>query len=241
MDFFDERGNQIPCQRWLETYEPYYFLYGPKLGRRINGRNQSSRFVENSVCSLLSSAYGSSKDDLIRAMAWKIGLIDHQRSETRREFVYRQDWPVRLSAKLQFRTLDFSKSIPSLVSSMPAILAHVRDNDPRYVFDLAPELPGFGYVYTLTVLFFASQGRFPIHDKYAHVGSLAIHAGFRPGSHVDYKGIQKWRDYEDYMSLLAPIGKACPQEASSMLVSRPVDRALWVYGHFFRTEGKRVC
>lgn len=241
MVFFDEQGNQISSEEWLETYEPYYFLNGPKRGRRINGRNQSSRFVEDSVCCLLSSASGLSKDDLVRAMAWKIGLIDHQRSETLREFCYTQDWPTRLSAKLQFRTLDFSKSIPAVASRMPVILAHVRANNPRYVFDLAPELPGFGYVYTLTVLFFASRGRFPIYDKYAHVGALAIQGGFRPDSHIDYKGIQRWRDYEDYMSLLAPIGKAYAQAVSSVLVSRPVDRALWVYGHFFRTEGKRVC
>ncbi len=193
------------------------------------------------MCSLLSSPCELSKGDLIRAMGWKIGLINHQRSETLREFVYRQDWSVRLSAKLQFRTLDFSKSIPDLASQMPTILAQLQANNPRYVFDLAPQLPGFGYVYLLTVLFFASQGRFPIYDKYAHVGAIAIQEGLRPGSHIDYKGIQRWRDYEDYMGLLAPIGKAFPQAASSMLVSRPVDRGLWVYGHFFRTGSERVC
>jgi hypothetical protein len=241
MVFFDERGGQIFFQEWLKIYEQYYFLGGPKMGRKINGRNQSSRFVEDSVCSLLSSTSGLSKDDLIRAMAWKIGLINHQRSETLREFVYRQDWPVRLTAKLQFRTLDFSRSLPALALRMPVILAHVESQNPRNVFDLGPQFPGFGNVYILTVLFFASQGRFPIYDKYAHVGAIAIQGGLLPGSHIDYKGIQRWRDYEDYMGLLAPLAKACPQAASSMLVSRSVDRSLWVYGHFFRTEGERVC
>src|ERR1700757_318529 len=61
MVFFDERGIQIPCHEWLKMYERYYFLGGTKVGRKITGRNQSSRFVEDSVCSLLSSALATSR------------------------------------------------------------------------------------------------------------------------------------------------------------------------------------
>jgi len=82
MTLFDEQGNPIQCQQWLATYEPYYFLNGPTWDRRINSRNQSSRFVEDRVCALLAKTVPLSQNDLILAMAWKIGgLIDHSRSE----------------------------------------------------------------------------------------------------------------------------------------------------------------
>jgi hypothetical protein len=243
MVFFDERRNQIPCQQWLKVYEPYYFLGGPKRGRTINARNQSSRLVEDGVCSLLSRPGVLSADDLMRIMAWKIGLIDHRGSEKARTILYKQNWPVTLTARLQFRTLDFSASLPALARSMPAILNELRRNNPQYLFDMTPQLPGFGYVFILTVLFFVSQGAFPIHDKYAHVAAIAIHEGLPPGSMVRYRAIQKWRDYEGYVKLLEGVSEACPKGPGQppMLVSRPLDRALWVYGHFFQTEGRRAC
>lgn len=243
MNFFDERGNRIPCQQWLEVYEPYYFLGGPKWGRTINARNQSSRLVEDEVCSLLTKSNSLSLDDLVRIMAWKLGLIDHRGSEKTRTILYRQNWPATLSAKLQFRTLDFSASLPTLAASMPAILNELRRNNPQYLFNMTPQLPGFGYVFILTILFFVSQGVYPINDKYAHLAAIAIHDGLQPGSKVRYKGIQKWRDYEDYVKLLSSVSEVWPQEPGqpSVLVSRPLDRALWVYGHFFETEGGRVC
>jgi hypothetical protein len=243
MTFFDEQGNAIQYQQWLETYEPYYFLGGPMHGRRVNGRNQSSRFVEDQVCALLTKTTPLSQDDLILAMAWKIGgLIDHGKSEGSHKIEYLQDWPTTLAATGQYGTRDFSRSIPYLASNMNTILKQTSQGNPRYVFDLVPQLAGFGNVYILTVLFFATHGRYPIYDRYAHVAAQAIGQDLRPGSHVRYKELQKWNDYESYMNLLRAVNKidTKPFWNSSMLVSRPVDRALWVYGHFFAT-GDESC
>lgn len=237
MTFFDAQGNQIQPVQWLSTFERYYFLNGPK--RDGQPRNQTSPFVENRVCALLGQTAPLSLQDLILAMAWKIGLIDHGLSEARQSIEYRQDWSTRLTAKTQFRTLDYSTSLPYLAANMPKITEMSQVN-PRYLYDLAPRPKGFGHVYILTVLFFVSHGRYPIYDKYAHIAALAIDRGLPPGSHVNYKEGQAWSDYEHYMNLISPIGKACPQQAgnTSMLISRPVDRALWVYGHFFETGDK---
>src|SRR5258708_4837356 len=167
MIFFDNQGNQIQCQEWLMTYEPYYFLSGPTLQPRINGRNQSSPFVENQVCALLTQPTPLSKDNLILAMAWKIGgLIDHGRSEAGQKIVYLQDWPRRLTSKSRFGILDFSLSIPRLAATMPTILTQIGQGNPRYLFDLVPRPKGFGNVYILTVLFFVTHGEYPIYDKY---------------------------------------------------------------------------
>jgi hypothetical protein len=242
MTFFDEQGNAIQYQQWLETYEPYYFLGGPMYGRRVNRRNQSSRFVEDQVCALLTKKTPLSQEDLILAMGWKIGgLIDQGNSEVSHKIEYLQDWPKTLAATGQYGTRDFSRSIPYLASNMNTILKQISQGNPRYLFDLVPQLTGFGNVYILTVLFFATHGRYPIYDRHAHVAAQAIGQDLRPGSHVLYKELQNWNDYETYMNLLRPISKADtkPSGDSPMLVSRPVDRALWVYGHFFDTGAKK--
>src|SRR6202040_4283721 len=95
----------------------------------------------------------------------------------------------------------------------------------------------FGPFYVLNILCFVSHGRYPIYDQFAHVAAQAIHSGLRPKDYVAYHGVQEWSDYRGYMNLLSAISKPCPQHfGSPMFVSRPVDRALWVYGHFFRTK-----
>jgi hypothetical protein len=234
MMFFDDKGNRIQCQEWLKIYEPYYFLNCSTRGHRIHRGNQTSRFVENQVCALLTQTTPFSKDDLILAIAWKIGLIDHRSSEASKKIKYLRDWPTALKDRYGH---DFSVSIPSLAASMPTILTQLGQGNPQYLFDLHSELDGFGPVFILTVLFFVSHGRFPIYDRFAHIAALAIAQGLPPGSFVDYRAVQKWNDFQHYMNLLLPISHACPQGLGtpSMSISRLVDRALWVYGHFFET------
>jgi hypothetical protein len=72
----------------------------------------------------------------------------------------------------------------------------------------AMTVPGFGYVYILTVLCSASQGRFPIYDKYAHMAAMAIHEESAT-TVAGNNGIQRWFDYQEHMRLLVPIGNAC--------------------------------
>lgn len=237
MTFFDERGKVIQCPGWVATYEPYYFLGGPTFGKRINARNQSSRFVENKVCSLLTKTSLLSREDLVLLMAWKIGgLIDHRRSEPQKTILYLHDWPATL-IESRYRK-DFSQGICYLAANIDAISERVHQGDPRYLFDLHLGLRNFGAVYILTVLFFISRGIYPIYDRYADVGGRAIASDSRPGSFVKYSGLQKWEQYQQYVRLLSAISKSAPQDAvdPSMCISRPVDRALWVYGHFFKTE-----
>ena len=238
MKFFDEGENRIEYEEWLPNYERYYFLGGPTLDRRITRRNQSSRFVENQACALLSKTTPLSSQDLVLLMAWKIGgLIDHGLSEATQKIAYLQNWPVTLAAATQYGKCDFSGSIPVLAAKMPTISAEVNRGNPRYLFELTPHLQGFGAVYILTVLFFVSHGRYPIYDKYADVAAQAIAEDLPPTSHIPYNGIQKWSDYERYIRRLEPIQSVGARSwGDSMFISRAVDRGLWVYGHFFETE-----
>jgi len=243
MTFFDANGNSIQPQEWLNTYVPFYFLGPNQWGGRP--RNKTSRYVEDKVCALLRKNAPLSRDDLVSLMAWKIGLIDHRLSEQMRKIEYvPKDWPTTLTAGSQYGTLDFSKSLPYFAANMPTITTQIG-RDPQYLFNLKREQPrkleGFGYVYLITLQFFITGGRFPIYDKFAHVAALAIDQGLRPTSpptiYVRH-GLTNWSDYQAYMNLLARVKNACPlpAENSGIFISRDLDRALWVYGHFFKTE-----
>ncbi len=236
MTFFDEQGKQIQCQQWLKTYKPYYFLNGSTRGQRINSRNQTSPFVESQVCALLKQTTQLSKDDLILAVAWKIGAIDHHGSEAAQKIKYLYNWDTALRDRYR---RDFSEGISYLSAKMPTILQQINQGDPQYLFDLHSTLDGFGPVYVLAILFFMTHGKYPIYDQFAHIAVEAIHRSLPPGSYIPYRPLQEWSDYQHFMNLLRPIGGACPREVgdSRMFISRPVDRALWVYGHFFTKPG----
>jgi len=127
---------------------------------------------------------------------------------------------------------------------MAATVAAVN-KDPQYLFNLVrrqlPQVRGFGYVYILTIQFLITGGKFPIYDKFAHVAALAIDQGLMPASppasFLKYSQLATWGSYQAYMNLLASIRSACPHPQNSpMFISRDLDRALWVYGHFFETN-----
>lgn len=243
MTFYDRQGIPIKYEQWLQLYEPFYFLNGPTHGRRVNSRNQSSQFVENQVCKLLAKQSILTRQELVLAMAWKIGgLIDHNSSESKRDIVFLQSWTTTLKASGQFRVTDYSKSIPYLDANMDAIVNQVNQGNPKYLFDLAGKLEGIGKVYVLTILFFITHGRFPIYDKYAHIAAQAIYDGLPPESLIEYRAVNSWSDYLDYMNLLSDISNSATeaQGHSTMFITRPVDRSLWVYGHFFN-EKKKVA
>jgi hypothetical protein len=237
MTFFDENGNPIQCQKWLNIYERYYFLNGPTWGRRFTRAYQSSRFVEDEIWEILRRGGSLSENDLIRIMAWKIGAIDHPASEGARRIIYRYDWDQRLTNRYK---KDFSRSIRRLVKMMPTILDELDRGRPQHVFDLVSGLENFGPVYALTILFFITHGREPIYDKFAHVAAGAILQNLRPESSVTrIRAAQTWADYENYIALVSRIASTCEPRADSsgIFVSRRLDRALWVYGHLFTTNG----
>lgn len=237
MTFFDETGHITSAVEWLKRYEPYYFLGGPA-SRRVNRRNQSSNYGEEKVCDLLNKSTILSKDDLVLLMAWKMGLIDHGSSEVLKKIIYSQNFDLSLVSRGQYGERDFSRSIPYLANNMQQVVEKVARN-PQHLVDWVrgphPELGGFGITYILTVQFFISHGKDPIYDRFAHMAAIAIHENLKPGATIKWAPVQSWEEYQRYVNLLKPISAACFQAGASsqVTVPRPLDRAAWVYGHFF--------
>jgi hypothetical protein len=231
MTFFDPTGNQLSYHQWLTTYEPCYFIGGPTHGGCFSGGYQSSRFVEGEVEARLVQRSPLTQNDLVLVMAWKIGtVIDHQQSQASSAIRYKNNWPSKLIAYGFHRPWNFSQSIPYLAANMTTIRHQLKVN-PHHLFNLQLQGSGFGPVHRLALHFFVTNGRDPIFDRFAHRAALAIDQNLPPGSTVNYRAVQSWQDYQAFKQLLGRIGL---QAQGTMFTSRADDRALWMYGHFFK-------
>lgn len=101
----------------------------------------------------------------------------------------------------------------------------------------------FGCVYMINLLYFLSEGKVPLYDRFAYRAAKAlyadrppacIYAGEAPGKKEERKVSLMYREY---LWLLEHVfGKTD--------IERELDQALWVYGHaddpkiYFRTERK---
>lgn len=227
MGFFDQHGNQIQGPHWLDMFEPPYFLNGPNIVR-----NRTSPLVEQQVCALLNQN-GLGFNELKTIMGWKLGEIRHRLSQNQGRIVFTNSWGAHATTSRS--RYNYTQSIQSLANQMNQIMQHVQAGHPDLVFNLHTQLDYFMPTTILTIVFFVTHGQQLIYDKYAHIAALAINQGQAPGAHIaNYHRVQNWGDYEAYKELLVPIVAACGQQAGHMPVPRPVDRALWVYGHLFR-------
>ena len=110
---------------------------------------------------------------------------------------------------------------------------------------------GIGTVYLITLLHFVTDGEYPIYDRFA-MASLAIwklkkdneklkitDKSVIRGCKLPSKDTKKANNllvngiYADYMNLLKEFCKDNYGNENEWKTNRDVDRALWVFGHFF--------
>lgn len=105
------------------------------------------------------------------------------------------------------------------------------------------EIRHMGVVYTIAVVYFMTQGRFPIYDKYAHIALLTLTNGengklysderIRPYSPAEAAGEKRFEKYHDYRILSDAVYKTFRIRFDNAEDLRRVDKALWAYGHLF--------
>lgn len=70
----------------------------------------------------------------------------------------------------------------------------IRSSEVEPTIKQYVDLPGVGLVYAITLLHFASSGRYPIYDKFAHLGLLAYHNAIPVGAIISDGCYRKfWR------------------------------------------------
>lgn len=121
------------------------------------------------------------------------------------------------------------------------------ENDAKELVKKVNSVQYIGPVYALTILHFASKGKYPIYDQFAHIALVKISDGsdfnavINKKDRIDpefdtNKNISKlFCQYkENYISKMEDIF------GDNYTISRDIDQALWAYGHFFK-ENNRYC
>lgn len=105
------------------------------------------------------------------------------------------------------------------------------------------EIRNMGVVYTIVVVYFMTQGRYPIYDKYAHIALLTLTNGengklysderLRPYSPAEAAGEKRFEKYCDYRRLSDEVYQMFHVRPDNAEDLRRADKALWAYGHLF--------
>lgn len=110
-------------------------------------------------------------------------------------------------------------------------------------------IKGIGPIYHITLLYFLSGGKYQIYDKFAMMALHAIKKHIKPGCDVEYKELCSTDDvmnnedtnpygYSEYRTGLEEVFGEGYQYKNNR-PDRSVDRALWVYGHYFKAVTPR--
>ena len=118
--------------------------------------------------------------------------------------------------------------------------------------DIKKAMRGIGTVYLLTLLYFITGGATPIYDRFAMAALLVwklrdsitipensiIRVEALPDKKDDkVRNILKEGLYSKYIELLSDFCGMVYGDKDKWKDDRNVDRALWVYGHFFEVNG----
>ena len=230
MKFFDLEGNVIRQEKFIEKYSEDYFIRDDPLFKH----NRSSRYIEDEITEILKNGIHNDEEgkrEVAKILAWKIGKINHDESQKNQKFEYIIDW--KNAEKLEGVKIVGRYPIKGAVEYIVREKNELAKKEPQ---DFLNELKdkeifkGIGFVYMTTLLYFLSQGTYPIYDRFAHQAAKAIYfevnpddvyVGLAPGKTEIDKFL---RMYNEYCWLLKQI-------FGDFRIKRDVDQALWVYGH----------
>lgn len=234
MTFYDQDNQKISQPKWVESFEPYYFLNGPTYGS-INRGRQGSKFVENEIEKILKN--GLEANDIPFVIAWKIGAIDHKVSEFEQKIIFKKDFNKTFEFPDPYRGIIKAKKIIDYCQANFVNIIKLGDeakNSETKAEELFNNLKHnvgennrFGFVKLLALLYFFTQRYWPIYDQFAHKAVNAIISDTKPDEHINYTSFNDFGKYnKKYVKKIKEI-------FGRQDIERGTDRSLWVYGHFF--------
>lgn len=236
--FFYPDGTEIGKDEFIRYYSSCYYIGGEKIPRL----SPNSHCTENEIDRLLKQGI-KVKIDVVHILAWKLGKINHKESEKSGEFEYASDWkraedfdvarygkPFEIERIAEFICDNIGELEGQSEKNAQTVLNRLRDE----------KFYGLGSVYLITLLYFISKGHYPIYDRFAQMALGAILKGVKPGDIVQYaelpekssrafSGIMA-HEMSEYIKQMHDVFK------DEYMADRDIDRALWVYGHLFKTK-----
>jgi hypothetical protein len=228
--FFDPQGNKISKEEFVDFYSKCYYL-------------NNSHVAEERIQNLL-DADKLSPEDVMLILRWKLGKIDHKRSQCNHSIVNRGNEEGFITLDGRGRSV---KAKPMCFYVSENLDSMKKSTGQEILNQLVDEcsVQNIGTVYLITILFFITNGRYPIYDRFAAAALCAITKEKEPGEEV--KNIElPSKDQESFRNLLTENDK--PSKYQNYInqleklfdedykKDRRIDQALWVYGHLFQIK-----
>lgn len=231
--FYNPKGEPFDEKAFIDFYSNCYYL-------------TNSKYVEDRIEALL-NADSLSPEDVMLILRWKLGRIDHKKSQSMNKIVFRGNENGSITQTERGKKVNAAKLCETIAAKYTdwknsydyqSILMELRDNSPENI----------GTVYLLTLLYFITGGELPIYDRFAMMAARAIigdefRGSRKPGAVIEYKEPPAKKDggfgslinsdrsqYREYIRILKQIF------GEEYKTDRNIDRALWVYGHCFRDK-----
>lgn len=250
----------------ITEYKKYYFLGNDKDDNCPKGIIQSSEWAESQVLGLIQRKQWD-EQSVKQILAWKTGKINHKTTEKEKCFNYvkgwkENPWAVQLPNQRSMDTTVFL-GLSKIVIDLHKDYCEKNKNEKdvwtellAYVNDI--DIAGLGSVYLITLLFFITNGGYPIYDRFAMAALASFVINKEEGSNVPDGAIirgcglpgRKSEDannllsdpdskYVKYQQLLKDFDKdwELNPDIDSVDRFRYIDRALWIYGHKFKVDG----
>lgn len=232
--FYYLKERVFDSRAFIEEYANMYFESDNEFPCPFPFLNKTEREDEDKVLKLLTKDYKWTCEDVLNILVWKTGAKKYEYSNERITLtpLGRKAMDItKLASLIVAKQEDLRRTAYEydFLEAYRSILAVVFDADAKNI----------GPVYCITLLFFLSMGKIAIYDKQAHKSLLAIKNRILPGYSVGYVSPadktakeKVCKMYNEYYQMLIEL---FPDYANGNTdCKRRIDRALWVYGHYFK-------
>ena len=213
--FYPDDQRIIPNEEFIEYYSQLYYL-------------NNSKVSEEHIAGILGNDV-LSENDVYDVLAWKTGKIDHLLSEKNNRFTLYKKWEQEKNndnSKFSYykKKMDINR-IQNILSSIKKDPIIVND----YIDSFKDSKTCIGPVYSITFLYFDSNGKYPIYDRFAFAALKYIYENYERLREPTFDNMEEI--YDEYCKLYKKFIEDFNGITTDIENIRKLDQALWTYGH----------
>lgn len=242
VQYYDLLRVESKNDAFISTYSSMYLKGNPCLVPHVQ---QTDEKVENWILSIASKDKWNLRD-VFNIIAWKTGKIKLENKGNPYSKV--EDLEYASGCDPDGMTITAYSCFPIrclaeyIVENLPDLREKAKKGCGIEAFKMIADkadsckLDKFGTVYILTLLFFLSEREQPIYDTFVMRSLFAFDNDVKPGSRI--KGMEAVPGREETEKVknfyLKFKEKLYNRFGDGYKTDRKIDRALWVYGHYFK-------
>ncbi len=266
MYFYNASGMPVGIKEFFGNFNDEYYAPGADDPWHIPGLSRCSNWIELQIEDLLNYERDpnkgiKSKVDVLHILAWKIGGVNHKLSQCKKEWVLYDKWCDAGKMKgahwgREIENIDaFAEYIANGINDKKWVGlsdVEIMSDLNQYVKSKDNSVKYIGPVYLITLLYFITNGEYPIYDAQAAKALGALkdekkipHKQRSKRDEIKFDSLQDidisdphfFEVYNDYIKLIEELSGALYNgDKMRYKCDRYIDRALWVYGHLFNRQ-----